>query len=335
MEKSSSKDLRGSLVALATPFRESRVDEPALARLCSRQIDGGSSALVVCGTTGEAPALSPGEQARAVAIAVEVAAGRIPVIAGCGAAATDQAVSLATEASRHGADALLCAPPPYTKPTQEGIIAHVQAVAQATDLPVMLYDVPARTGVAIADETIARLVEQRYIAALKDATGNLARPSRLRRLCGTRLLQLSGDDAAAAAHRAMGGSGCVSVTANLTPALCAAMHEAWDSGDVIAFAALRDILEPLHAALFVESNPIPLKAALAELGLCDHELRLPLTMATSATRRLLHSILEEVMPAEQRAAGHRASALPTRGALCAERRKPEAGRTRALLDHVP
>ncbi|MBV8614393.1 MAG: 4-hydroxy-tetrahydrodipicolinate synthase [Acetobacteraceae bacterium] len=298
-----SEGLGGSLVALPTPFRDGRIDEPALVRLCARQIERGSSGLVVCGTTGEAPALSADEQARVIAITTEAAAGRVPVIAGCGAPATAQAVSLAATAARCGAAGLLCAPPPYVKPTQEGVIAHVQAVAWAAGLPVMLYDVPGRTGVAVADETIARLFERGVIAAIKDATANLARPPRLRALCGTGLLQLSGDDATAPSHRAVGGSGCVSVTANVTPALCASLHAAWDRGDLTMFATLRDLLHPLNVALFVESNPIPLKAALAELGLCRGELRLPLLEMNSRGRQHLVSTVEEVMPAEEAAAG--------------------------------
>ena len=298
-----SEGLGGSLVALPTPFRDGRIDDAALTRLCVRQIERGSSGLVVCGTTGEAPALSADEQARAIAITVEAAAGRVPVVAGCGAPATAQAVSLAAKAARCGAAGLLCAPPPYVKPTQEGIIAHVQAVARAAELPITLYDVPGRTGIAVADETIARLFERGVIAAIKDATANLARPARLRTLCGTGLLQLSGDDATAPSHRAVGGSGCVSVTANVTPALCASLHAAWDRGDLTTFAALRDLLHPLNAALFVESNPIPLKAALAVLGLCCEALRLPLMRMGSPTRQQLVSTVEAVMPAEEVAAG--------------------------------
>ena len=276
--------LGGSLVALATPFRDGRLDTAALGRLCDRQAARGSAALVVCGSTGEAPALSAPEQARVVAVAVEAAAGRVPVIAGCSAPATEAAASLAFAAARNRAAALLCAPPPYVKPTQDGIATHVRAVAHTADLPVMLYDVPGRTGVAVADETAAWLFEHGLIAAIKDASGDLSRPARLRVLCGTELVQLSGDDATAPAYRAMGGHGCVSVTANLVPALCAQLHAAWDRGDLATFARLRDLLAPLHQALFLESNPIPLKAALCMLRLCTGELRLPLTRASGVMR---------------------------------------------------
>ncbi len=294
--------LGGSLVASATPFRDGRLDTAALGLLCDRQIRRGSAALVVCGSTGEAPALSAPEQARVVAVAVEAAASRVPVIAGCGAPATEPAAALATAAVRNGATALLCASPPYAKPTQDGIAAHFRAVAYAADVPVMLYDVPGRVGVAIADQTVARLFECGLISAIKDAGGDLSRPARLRALCGEELMQFSGDDATAPAYRAMGGHGCVSVTANLVPALCAQLHVAWDRGDLGAFARLRDLLAPLHQALFLESNPIPLKMALCMLRLCTGELRLPLTHAAEATRNRLAEVLAEVTRAESEAA---------------------------------
>jgi 4-hydroxy-tetrahydrodipicolinate synthase len=301
--------LTGSIVALATPFRNGRIDPVALVRLAERQVAHASAAIVVCGSTGEAAMMTAEEAAIAVRLVVHAVAGRVPVIAGCTASGTEQAVGLAIAAARCGADALLCAAPPDVKPTQDGIVAHIRAVAHATSLPVMLYDVPGRAGVAIADATTATLFGRDLIFALKDATADLARPPRLRALCGPRLLQFSGDDATAAAHRTMGGVGCVSVTANVMPALCAALHRAWDEGDLPGFARLRDQLAPLHDAIFVETNPIPVKAALAQLGLCDAELRLPLTRAVPATEARLRALLAELDSAEQRAAS------PTRLAL--------------------
>ena len=291
--------LQGSLVALATPFRDGRLDECALMKLCQRQIDAGSRALVVCGSTGEASSLSLAEHVRVVAIAVEVASRRIPVIAGCGGPTTEAAVALATSGARHGAAGLLCAPPPYIKPTQEGIIAHVRAVSQASNQPVVLYDVPSRAGVAIADVTVARLFESNAIVALKDATADLARVSRLRAMCGGELVQLSGDDATAVAYLAMGGHGWVSVTANVVPRLCALCHTAWDDGDLHLVGQIRDLLAPLHEALFVESNPIPLKAALFLVSLASDQVRLPLTRAIDTTRHRLAQILVEVLRAEE------------------------------------
>lgn len=295
--------LDGSITALVTPFRAGELDRTALASLCQRQMKRGTSALVVCGSTGEGTALSASEQARVIEIAREAAAGAVPIIAGCGAAATDAATVLAVAASRHGASALLCAPPPYSKPTQEGVVAHVRAVAHAADLPVILYDVPSRTGMAIADETVGRLFEAGLIVAIKDASGDVSRPIRLRALCGGDLVQLSGDDATAPAHRAMGGNGCISVTANVTPALCARMHQAWDSADMDEFGRVRDVLSPLHEALFNESNPIPVKAALSVAGLCEAELRLPLTRAAQSTIDRLAPILPALLAAEDEAAG--------------------------------
>lgn len=299
----------GSLTALATPFRETRIDWAALSRLSERQIDRGTAALVVCGSTGEAAALIPPEYAHAVRTVAEAAAGRVPVIAGCTTSATSAAVALGIEAASAGANALLCAVPPYVKPTQDGIIAHIRAIAHATDLPIVLYDVPSRSGVAIADDTVARLHDAELIVGLKDATAGLSRPTRLRARCGDAFVQWSGDDATAPAFRAMGGTGCISVTANVTPALCALLHRAWDNGDMGKFAALRDLLDPLHAVLFKESNPIPVKAALASLGLCTDKVRLPLTRAALATQEKLLVVMPPVMLAEEHAARQPISAL--------------------------
>lgn len=296
----------GSIVALVTPMRGGQLDRTALSRLCKRQIERGTSALLVCGSTGEGSALSVTEQAGVIAAAVE-AAETWPVIAECGAAATEAATAFAISAARHGASALLCAPPPYSRPTQEGVMAHIRAVAYASDLPVILYDIPGRTGVAITDETIASLFECGLIVAVKDASGDLSRPVRLRALCGGDLVQFGGDDATAAAHLAMGGHGCISITANVSPALCARMHQAWDAGDLDEFGRVRDQLSPLHQAMFHESNPIPVKAALSLAGLCDAELRLPLTRATQATFEHLARLLPALLTAEEEANGPRLS----------------------------
>ena len=185
----------GSLTALATPFRQTRVDWEALSRMAERQIARGTAALVVCGGTGEAAALTQSEYARAVHAVAEATAGRVPVIAGCTALSTSAAIALGIEAATAGADALLCAVPPYVKPSQEGIFAHIRAIAHATDLPIVLYDVPSRSGVAIADDMVTRLYEARYVVGLKDATADLSRPTRLRARCGDPLMQWSGDDA--------------------------------------------------------------------------------------------------------------------------------------------
>jgi 4-hydroxy-tetrahydrodipicolinate synthase len=291
--------MRGSMTALVTPFRGGRLDEHRLFALCEAQVKAGTTALVLCGSTGEAAALSQAEQSRVIGIGIEASLGRVPVIAGCAAPATEAAVAVAAAAARSRAAAVLCAPPPYSRPTQDGIVAHVRAVALATELPVILYDVPGRTGVAIADATVARLFDAGLIVGLKDATGDLARPPRLRALCGNGFIQLSGDDGTAAGYRAMGGNGCISVTANVVPGLCARMHRAWDIGDITEFGRIRDLLAPLHEAMFLESNPIPVKAALDLAGLCEAEVRLPLTAATSATAAMLATILPALLEAEE------------------------------------
>jgi 4-hydroxy-tetrahydrodipicolinate synthase len=299
----------GSLTALVTPFKDAELDLPALARLAARQIARGTAGLVVCGSTGEAQSLSTTEFASAIAAVAKVAAETTPVIAGCTAASTTSALALAEAAACAGADGLLCAVPPYVKPTQEGIIAHIRAIAHATDLPVVLYDVPSRSGVAISDDTVTRLHDAELIVGLKDATADLSRPTRLRARCGDGFMQWSGDDATAPAYRAMGGIGCISVTANVTPALCALMHRAWDTGNAGRFGAVRDMLDPLHTALFNESNPIPVKAALASLGLCTDDVRLPLTRATLLTQKRLLAVMPHVMLAEEHAAQQQVFAL--------------------------
>ncbi|MCO6419699.1 4-hydroxy-tetrahydrodipicolinate synthase [Siccirubricoccus sp. KC 17139] len=297
--------LSGSLPALPTPFLRgdpAALDGPALERLAARALAHGAAGLVVCGSTGEAPALHREEHAEAIRIVAAVARGRAPVIAGIGAPNTEAAVALAVAAERCGASGLLVSAPPYVKPTQEGLRCHVRAVAAATGLPVVLYDVPSRAGVGFADETIARLCAEGMVQALKDATGDLARPARLRRLCGADFPQLSGDDPTQLAHRAMGGVGCISVTAALVPGLCTAQHAAWDVGDLAHATRLRDRLAPLHEALFAETNPIPLKAALGLLGLADPTPRLPLTRATKETLQALSRLLPGLTAEENEAA---------------------------------
>jgi 4-hydroxy-tetrahydrodipicolinate synthase len=301
--------LGGSMTALATPFSDGAIDQPAFVRLCQRQITRGTTALVVCGSTGEAASLQPDEYATLIRLAVATAKGLVPVIAGCGGPSTDAAATAADLAARCGAASLLCAPTPYVKPSQEGIIAHMRMLAHVSDLPLIAYDVPSRTGVAIKDETVAALSRRGLAVGIKDATADLARVPRLRALCGSEFVQLSGDDATAAAYRAAGGDGCISVTANLTPSLCALLHRAWDDGDLNNFASIRDLLAPLHDALFVESNPIPLKVALSILDLADAEVRLPLLRAAETTRDLLSNLLGRIINREDWMASHPRYAL--------------------------
>jgi 4-hydroxy-tetrahydrodipicolinate synthase len=296
--------LHGSCVALPTPFRYGTVDFPALAALCQRQIDHGTAALVPCGTTGEAPLLTPGEHHRVIAATVAAAQGRVPVIAGAGSNSTETSIALARSAELAGAQALLCVTPYYLKPTQAGLIAHFTAIHDATGLPIILYDVPSRTACPIADGTIKRLAELPRIVGLKDATGDIARVGRLRRHLGEKrggekFVLLSGDDASQAAYRLAGGDGCISVTANVAPALCAALHRACDGHEGTAVARLEELLAPLHAAMFLEANPIPVKRALQHLGLMVDGLRLPLTPLSAAADQRLGEVLREVMPLEE------------------------------------
>jgi 4-hydroxy-tetrahydrodipicolinate synthase len=303
--------LHGSCVALPTPFRYGTVDFLALEALCHRQIDHGTSALVPCGTTGEAPLLTPGEHHRVVAATVAAAAGRVPVIAGAGSNNTQAAVELAQSAEQAGAQALLCVTPYYLKPTQAGLIQHFQAIHDAVGIPIILYDVPSRTACPIADVTIKRLAELPRIAGLKDATGDIARVGRLRRRLGERFLLLSGDDATQAAFRLAGGDGCISVTANVAPALCAALQKACDRRDSLAIARLEAILAPLHAALFLEANPIPVKRALYRLGLMVDGLRLPLTPLSAVADAQLAKVLQIVLPIEEEEALRIVSGRPS------------------------
>ena len=293
--------LHGPCAALPTPFRNGAVDFAALERLCQRQIDHGTAALVPCGPTGEAPLLTPGEHHRIVERTVAAAAGRVPVIAGAGSHSTQTAVEVARSAELAGAQALLCITPCYMEPTQAGLIAHFQAIHDAVGIPIILHDVPPRIVRPLADATIERLAELPRIIGLKDATGDIERMARLRWRLGDRLLLLSGDDATQAAHRLAGGDGCISVTANVTPALSAALYRACDDGQTEAVARLEGILAPLHAALVLEANPIPVKRALHRLGLMVDGLRLPLTPLGAMGDMKLARVLQAVLPLEKEA----------------------------------
>jgi len=293
------KKLRGSIPALITPFRDGAIDSDAMAALVDRQIRRGSSALVVAGSTGEALSLADREYRQLLDIAVAAARSRVPVIAGISAASTDRAIAMAREAERADAALLLCGMPYYLRPTQDGLFRHVRAIHDAVGLPLLLYDVPSRTACALSDETVARLYELPRVIGLKDATGDLARPHRLRRLAGDDLLQFSGDDATAVEHRLAGGCGCISVTANVAPALCAALQAQFDAGNLDALRLLQQRLRLLNEALFLESNPIPVKRALHLLGFCANELRLPLTPLSTAADAVLAPVLEIAWAAEE------------------------------------
>ncbi len=281
----------GSIPALVTPFSSKCVDEDSLRGLIEWQIDEGSNALVPCGTTGEAATLSMEEHRRVIDIAVETAGGRVPVIAGCGANDTAHAVVLTKSAKEARADAALHVPPYYNRPNQEGIYLHLSAVA-GLDMPIILYNVPARTVTDIAVETMARLARLPNVVGVKDATGNLARVSAQRQACGKDFVQLSGNDDMALAFNAMGGVGCISVTANVAPQLCAQFQQAMREGRWDEALDLQDRLYPLHAALFSDASPGPVKYALSRVRAgFPAELRPPMTQPSAESCRAVDEAL--------------------------------------------
>jgi 4-hydroxy-tetrahydrodipicolinate synthase len=289
----------GSCVALPTPFRYGTVDFPALKALCYRQIDAGTAALLPCSATGEATLLTPGEYHRVVKATVFVAGGRVPVIAGVGNNSTQTSIEIARSAELAGARALLCVAPHYLKPTQAGLIVHFRAIHDAVGIPIILCDAPSRSACPMANVTIKRLADLPRVVGLKNATSNIPRVKQLRRRLGDRFILLSGDDASQAAYRLAGGNGCISVTANVAPALCSALQEACDQHDDVAAARLEQILAPLHAAMFLEPDPIPVKRALNRLKLIEDGLRLPLTPLSPAADLRLAEVLQAILPMEK------------------------------------
>ncbi len=282
----------GSIPALVTPFAAGRVDEALFRVFVGWQIAQGSDGLVPCGTTGEAATLSFDEQRRLIEIAVEVSGGKVPVIAGCGSNNTAHAIELTRMAKDAGASAALHVPPYYNRPNQDGIYAHLAAVAEV-GIPVVLYNVPARTITDISVETMARLAKLEAVVAVKDATGNLARVSAQREACGADFIQLSGNDDMALGFNAMGGLGCISVTANVAPKLCADFQRAIREGKWDDALALQDRLFPLHAALFSDASPGPVKYAVNRVRPdFPAELRLPMTPPSEASKRAVDAALE-------------------------------------------
>ena len=275
---------RGSFVALITPFRDGEVDEPAFRSLVEWHIREGTHGLVPCGTTGESPTLSHAEHKRVVEICIETAAGRVPVIAGAGSNSTREAIELTEHAREAGADATLHVTPYYNKPTQEGLYRHFRAIADAVDLPMFIYNIPGRSIVNMSDDTMARLAQMPGVVGVKDATADIARVSSQRLLMGPDFIQLSGEDSTALALMAHGGHGCISVTANLAPRACAEFQSACLARDFGAALEYQDRLMPLHAALFLETSPAPVKYGASLLGLCGGELRLPLVGVSDGTK---------------------------------------------------
>ena len=285
---------KGSFTALITPFKNGKVDEEAFRRFVEWQIHEGSHGLVPTGTTGESPTLDYDEHKRVVELTVEVARGRVPVIAGTGSNSTAEAIELSQYAEKSGADALLIVTPYYNKPTQDGLYAHFKAINDAVGIPIIIYNIPPRSTIDMSVATMARLFELKNIAGVKDATAKLDRVSQQRLAMGPDFCQLSGEDATALALMAHGGHGCISVTSNVAPRLCAEFQNYCLKGDFKSALAIQDRLMPLHDVLFVETNPGPVKYALSRLGFCSTETRLPLVPISESSRKLVDAALAKV-----------------------------------------
>ncbi|MDE2493180.1 MAG: 4-hydroxy-tetrahydrodipicolinate synthase [Alphaproteobacteria bacterium] len=283
---------KGSFPALITPMKNSAVDEAAFRKLVAWQIAQGSHGLVPCGTTGESPTLSHEEHRRVVEICVDEANGRVPVIAGAGSNSTVEAIALTKHAKATGADAVLSVTGYYNRPSQEGMYRHYAAIAEAVDIPIIVYIVPGRTIVEVSVETMGRLSKIPNIIGVKDATANLARPLRERAACSKDWIQLSGEDGTALAYMVQGGQGCISVTANVAPKLCADFQNACLKHDYTTALALQTRLMPLHDAMFCEPSPAPVKFAVSQLGLCTDEVRMPLVSATDKARAVVRAAME-------------------------------------------
>lgn len=285
---------KGSIVAIVTPFKKGKVDEKAFGDLIEWHIKEGTNAIVPCGTTGEASTLDYKEHYRVIDIAVKTVNGRIPVIAGTGANSTDETIEITRHAKKSGADAALLVTPYYNKPTQEGLYRHYKIVAERVDIPIVLYNVPGRTAVNMLPSTVARLAEIDSIVAIKEATGDMKQVSEIIRLCGDKITVISGDDFTTLPLLALGGKGVISVTANVMPAavskMCAfALKGQWEKA-----RALHYQLEPLNAAMFIETNPIPVKTALAMMGKIQEEFRMPLCEMAPANREKLKKVLQDL-----------------------------------------
>ena len=286
----------GSITALITPFQDGNIDEKAFQSFVNWQIEEGSHALVPCGTTGESPTLTHEEHKRVVELCLDVAKGRVPVIAGSGSNSTAEAIELTNHASRAGADAALVVTPYYNKPSQEGLVAHFIAIADATDIPIIIYNIPPRSVIDMTVDTMTILANHSNIVGVKDATGDLARPLSTRIEIGREFCLLSGDDATTVAFLAQGGFGCISVTANVAPGLCAMLHDAWRESRYDDVWRIRDIIHPLNQALFCEPSPAPAKFACSLLGKCLPDTRLPLSpispkAMTNVQEAMLHAEL--------------------------------------------
>ncbi|RMC37536.1 4-hydroxy-tetrahydrodipicolinate synthase [Paracoccus alkanivorans] len=284
---------KGSMPALVTPFTtDGELDLDTLKKLVEWHVEQGSHGLVPVGTTGESPTLTHDEHRIVVEEVVKLAAGRIPVIAGAGSNSTREGIGLLRHAAEVGADAALVVTPYYNKPNQAGLIAHYTALTEAVDLPIIIYNIPPRSVIDMLPETMGELAKLPGIIGVKDATGKLERVSQQRITCGPDFVQLSGEDATALGFNAQGGVGCISVTANVAPKLCAEFQEATLRGDYATALEYQDRLMPLHMAIFIEPGLVGVKYAMSRLGLCEERVRLPLTPLSDTTRRQIDAALE-------------------------------------------
>ena len=283
---------KGSFTALITPFHNGSVDAKAYQEFVDWQVQEGSHGVVPCGTTGESPTLAHEEHMQVVELCIEAVGGRVPVVAGTGSNSTEEAISLSQHAKSAGADATLHVTPYYNKPTQEGLYQHFKAIHDAVDIPIVIYNIPARSVVDMSIETMARLAELPNVVGVKDATANVARVSSARLLLGSDFCQLSGEDATALGFMAHGGHGCISVTANVAPRSCSEFHSACLSGDFGKALLIQDRLMPLHTALFIETSPAPVKYAASLLNKCESTVRLPLVEIGDRTKEQVRTTMQ-------------------------------------------
>jgi 4-hydroxy-tetrahydrodipicolinate synthase len=280
-----------SYTALLTPFKDNKVDFNSYRKLIDFQIENGTHGLVPVGTTGESPTLSHDEHKKLVEVCIEQSNGRVPVIAGAGSNSTSEAVDFVKHGCDAGADGLLVVTPYYNKPTQSGLLAHYRELIKNSTKPIIIYDIPGRSVIQMNDNTMAELAQSDVIVGVKDATADLARPTRLQNIIGDDFIQLSGEDGTALAYLAAGGHGCISVTANIAPNLLSQMHNAWNKGDIKTAQGINRKLMPLHDALFCETSPGPLKYAASLLGICSSDARLPIVEIEEKSKKNIKNAL--------------------------------------------
>ncbi len=287
---------KGSYVALVTPFKNGgeKIDETSFAEMVEWHVEQGTHGLVPCGTTGESPTISESEQKRLIEIAVEASAGRIPVMAGAGSNSTAKTIQLTQIAKDAGANAVLLVTPYYNKPNAEGLYQHFKAVHDSVEIPIILYNIPGRSVIRMSDDTIERIAGLPHVVGIKDATGDLEQPLRTKCALGDNFFQLSGEDTTIVPFLSQGGVGCISVTANVAPKLCADLHNSWTQGNLDRVIEINEMLLPLHEAMFCETNPAPAKYALSLIKKINPNVRLPLVEISEASKRKVQEAMQKV-----------------------------------------